>query len=67
MLIWQLADCRVTEEGEWFASRARCHNKGVLDEYRGSKAAYDAMKEKFEAGGVKGRKLSGAWAETPEN
>ena len=35
VFIWQFADCRVTEEGEWFKSRARCHNnKGVSDEYR---------------------------------
>ena len=48
VFIRQFADCRVTEEGGWFASRARCHNKGALDEYRRSKAAYDAVKEKFE-------------------
>lgn len=49
VFIWQFADCRVTEEGGWFASRARCHNnKGVLDEYRRPKAAYDVVKEKFE-------------------
>lgn len=48
VFIWQLADCRVTEEGEWFASRARCHNnKGVLDEYRRPKEAYDVVKELF--------------------
>ncbi len=48
VFIWQLADCRVTEEGEWFATRARCHNnKGVLDEYRRPKMAYDTVKEMF--------------------
>lgn len=48
VFIWQLADCRVTEEGEWFKSRARCHNnKGVLDEYRRPKEAYDVVKELF--------------------
>lgn len=48
VFIWQLADCRVTEEGEWFATRARCHNnKGVLDEYRRPKTAYDTVKEMF--------------------
>ncbi len=48
VFIWQLADCRVTEEGEWFATRARCHNnKGVLDEYRRPKIAYDTVKEMF--------------------
>lgn len=48
VFIWQFADCRVTEEGEWFATRARCHNnKGVVDEYRRPKMAYDAVKEMF--------------------
>lgn len=48
VFIWQFADCRVTEEGEWFASRARCHNnKGVVDEYRRPKEAYDVVKELF--------------------
>lgn len=49
VFIWQFADCRVTEEGEWFATRARCHNnKGVVDEYRRPKIAYDTVKELFE-------------------
>lgn len=49
VFIWQFADCRVTEEGEWFATRARCHNnKGVVDEYRRPKMAYDTVKELFE-------------------
>lgn len=49
VFIWQFADCRVTEEGEWFATRARCHNnKGVVDEYRRPKMAYDVVKELFE-------------------
>lgn len=46
VFIWQFADCRVTEEGEWFATRARCHNnKGVVDEYRRPKMSYDIVKE----------------------
>lgn len=46
LFIWQFADCRVTEEGGWFATRARCHNnKGVVDEYRRPKMAYDVIKE----------------------
>lgn len=50
VFIWQFADCRVTEEGGWFATRARCHNnKGVVDEYRRPKMAYDVVKEIFEA------------------
>lgn len=48
VFIWQFADCRVTEEGEWFATRARCHNnKGVVDEYRRPKLAYDTIKDMF--------------------
>ena len=47
--IWQFADCRVTEEGGWFSTRARSHNnKGVVDEYRRPKIAYDTVKEFFE-------------------
>ncbi|WP_099469658.1 glycoside hydrolase family 2 protein [Konateibacter massiliensis] len=50
VFIWQFADCRVTEEGEWFTTRARCHNnKGVVDEYRRPKMAYDVVKKLFEA------------------
>lgn len=53
VFIWQFADCRVTEEGEWFATRARCHNnKGIVDEYRRPKMAYDTIKEMFEKYGV---------------
>ncbi|MCM1065015.1 MAG: hypothetical protein NC420_11215 [Eubacterium sp.] len=48
VFIWQFADCRVTEEDGWFSSRARCHNnKGVVDEYRRPKEAYDVVKEMF--------------------
>lgn len=48
VFIWQFADCRVTEEGGWFATRARCHNnKGIVDEYRRPKMAYDTVKEMF--------------------
>lgn len=49
IFLWQFADCRVTEEGGWFATRARCHNnKGVLDEYRRPKLAYDEVKSAYE-------------------
>lgn len=49
IFIWQFADCRVTEEGGWFATRARSHNnKGVVDEYRRPKLAYDVVKKMFE-------------------
>lgn len=48
--IWQFADCRVTEEGGWFATRARSHNnKGIVDEYRRPKMAYDVIKSLFES------------------
>jgi len=48
VFVWQFADCRVTEEGPWFATRARCHNnKGVVDEYRRPKIAYDIVKNLF--------------------
>ncbi len=48
VFIWQFADCRVTEE-EWFAQRPRTYNnKGVVDEYRRPKVAYDIVKEYFE-------------------
>lgn len=48
VFIWQFADCRVTEEGPWFRTRARCHNnKGVVDEYRRPKMSYDIVKERF--------------------
>ena len=48
VFIWQFADCRVTEEDGWFATRARCHNnKGIVDEYRRPKMAYDTIKELF--------------------
>lgn len=48
VFIWQFADCRITEESVWFATRARCHNnKGIVDEYRRPKIAYDVIKEMF--------------------
>lgn len=48
IFIWQFADCRVTEEGGWFATRARSHNnKGVVDEYRRPKESYDVVKQWF--------------------
>ena len=51
--IWQFADCRVTEE-EWFAARPRSYNnKGVVDEYRRPKEAFDVVKEYFPQMGVK--------------
>lgn len=57
VFIWQFADCKVTEE-EWFKTRPRCYNnKGVVDEYRRPKDAFDVVKEMFPAMGAKKRKL----------
>ena len=48
VFIWQFADCRITEEIEYFGSRPRSHNnKGVVDEYRRPKEAFDVVKEIF--------------------
>lgn len=57
-LIWQFADCRVSEDGipgepgtsgtSWFHTRPRCNNnKGVVDEYRRPKLAYETVKKFF--------------------
>lgn len=54
VFIWQFADCRVTEEGGWFATRARSHNnKGVVDEYRRPKEAYELVKDWYHNWGKK--------------
>ena len=46
--IWQFADCRVTDEGTWWFSRARTrNNKGIFDEYRRPKLALDVIKRHF--------------------
>ena len=48
MFIWQFCDCRVSEE--WFAQRPRTYNnKGVVDEYRRPKLAFDAVKRIYRA------------------
>ncbi|QOV20934.1 hypothetical protein INP51_05185 [Blautia liquoris] len=42
--IWQYCDVRIS--GEWFSSRPRTmNNKGVVDEYRRPKLAYDKVRE----------------------
>lgn len=44
--VWQFCDVRVCEE--WFHSRPRCmNNKGVVDEHRRPKLAYDIVKSAF--------------------
>lgn len=46
VFLWQFADVRVDES--WFASRPRTmNNKGVVDEYRRPKMAYQTVKEMF--------------------
>lgn len=48
VFIWQFADCQVTEEGDWYKTRVRCHNnKGIFDEYRRPKLAADTVKKHF--------------------
>lgn len=43
---WQFADCRVTEG--WFAVRPRTrNNKGIVDEYRRPKLAYETVQQVF--------------------
>ncbi len=47
LFLWQFADVRVDEE--WFARRPRSfNNKGIVDEYRRPKLAYQTVKELFE-------------------
>ena len=45
--IWQFCDVRVSSE--WFAGRPReMNNKGIVDEYRRPKLAYEKVKEIFQ-------------------
>ena len=47
-LIWQFCDCRVTDEGSWFKSRARTkNNKGIVDEYRRPKLSYYTVQKHY--------------------
>jgi beta-glucuronidase len=46
VLVWQFADVRVSEERALY--RPRCfNNKGLVDENRRKKQAFDVVKEKF--------------------
>ena len=48
IFIWQLCDVRVSDE--WFASRPRTmDDKGIVDEYRRRKLAYDVVKRIYHA------------------
>jgi beta-glucuronidase len=45
--IWQFCDIRISEE--WFGTTLRTmNNKGIVDEFRRRKLAYDVVKEIFE-------------------
>lgn len=48
LFLWQFADCRVSEEGEWFFRRPMGQNaKGVVDRYRRPKLAYAAIRDLY--------------------
>jgi beta-glucuronidase len=48
MFIWQFCDCRVSEATGWLLTRAMTKNsKGVVDEYRRPKLAYETVKKYF--------------------
>lgn len=48
MLIWQFADCRVTEGTNWLITRAGTRNsKGIVDSYRRPKLAYQTVQHYF--------------------
>jgi beta-glucuronidase len=58
--IWQFCDCRVCpgegQKGHWY-SRPRCHNnKGIVDEYRRPKLAYEVVKKRMMEAAKKFRK-----------
>lgn len=47
LYIWQLCDVRISDE--WFAGRPRTmNNKGVLDEYRRPKLAYETVRRLYD-------------------
>ncbi len=46
VFIWQFCDCRVSDE--WFQVLLRTmNNKGIVDEYRRPKLAYEIVKKIF--------------------
>ena len=48
VFIWQFCDVRVDES--WFSSRPRCeNNKGIVDEYRRKKLAFEIVKRHFKS------------------
>lgn len=48
IFIWQFSDCRVTEGLGWLLARSCTRNsKGIVDEYRRPKLAYETVKRYF--------------------
>ncbi|PTM59512.1 glycoside hydrolase family 2 protein [Desmospora activa] len=48
VFIWQFCDCRVTEGEGWLLTRAKTMNsKGIVDEYRRPKLAYETVRRFF--------------------
>ncbi|MFZ4197940.1 hypothetical protein ACOZB4_28405 [Paenibacillus sp. NPDC058898] len=48
MFIWQFSDCRVTEGLGWLLNRSCTrNNKGIVDEYRRPKLAYETVRRIF--------------------
>lgn len=50
VFLWQFCDCRVDEK-DWFDKRPRTmNNKGIVDEYRRKKLAYQVVRKMFQKG-----------------
>ncbi len=48
IFIWQFCDCRITEGDGWLMTRAMTKNsKGIVDEYRRPKLAYDTVRKYY--------------------
>lgn len=48
MFIWQFSDCRVTEGEGWLLTRSCTRNsKGIVDEYRRPKLAYEVVRSMY--------------------
>ena len=46
--IWQFCDVRICGDGNWWYGRPRTmNNKGIVDEYRRPKLAYDSIRRRF--------------------
>lgn len=52
LAIWQFCDCRTSESARKALSRPRCfNNKGIFDEYRRPKQAFESIKAAFSSNG----------------